>query len=167
MWGLYLTLLLCCKQRKGMLYVFFWVIPWHLNYPEENIWHTEHSESLKSRKEGYTLLEHRRLQLHSPCFACLNIYLLQIQILLSKAEHSIAGLANIWHACPKWHAERLPWHMAFTAVPVFLISFAWPTSLCYKEYTYIYTYLIAWRVYMNCLCYQIMLWVKHFYTNRE
>jgi hypothetical protein len=29
--------------------VFFWVIPRHLNYPEENIRHTEHGESLKSR----------------------------------------------------------------------------------------------------------------------
>jgi hypothetical protein len=32
-----------------MLYVFFWVIPRRLNYPEENIQHTEHGESLKSR----------------------------------------------------------------------------------------------------------------------
>jgi hypothetical protein len=35
-----------------MLYVFFWAIPRRLtpgNYPEENIQHTEHGESLKSR----------------------------------------------------------------------------------------------------------------------
>jgi len=31
-----------------MLYVFFWVIP-RGNYPKENIQHTEHGESLKSR----------------------------------------------------------------------------------------------------------------------
>ena len=115
--GLYLTLLLCCKQRKGILH-------WSICV----------------------------LQLLSPCFACLNIHLLQIQILLSKAEHSIAGLANLWHACPKWHAERLPWHVAFTAVPIFFISFAWPVSLCCEEYMYIYTYLTAWRVCVNCLC---------------
>jgi hypothetical protein len=76
---------------------------------------------------------------------------------LSKAEHSIAGLASIWQACPKWHAERLPWQVAFTAVQLFFISFAWLASLCCEEYMYIYAYLIAWRVYMNCHCYQVML----------
>jgi len=32
-----------------MLYAFFWVIPRRLNYPEENIQHSEHGGSLKSR----------------------------------------------------------------------------------------------------------------------
>jgi hypothetical protein len=132
MWGLYLNLLLCCKQRK---YILHWSIC--------------------------------VLQLHSPYFACLNIHLLQIKILLSKTEHSIAGLANLWHACRKWHAERFPWYVAFTAVPIFFISFAWPVSPCCEEYVYIYTCLIAWRECVNCLRYQIILWVKHFYTNRE
>jgi hypothetical protein len=112
MWGLYLTLLLCCKQRKDIL---LWSVC--------------------------------VLQLRSPYFACLNIHLLQIQILLSEAEHSTGWLANLRHA------ERLHWHVAFTAVQIFFISFAWPVSLCCEEYMYIYTYLIAWRVYMNCLCY--------------
>jgi hypothetical protein len=35
------------------LYVFFWVIQTPGNYPEENIQHTEHSESLKSRTEDF------------------------------------------------------------------------------------------------------------------
>jgi len=29
---------------------------------------------------------------------------------------------------------------------------------------YIFMYLITYRLYMNCLCYQIILRVKHFYT---
>jgi len=29
------------------------------------------------------------------------------------------GLANLWHACTKWRAERFPWHATFTAVPIF------------------------------------------------
>jgi len=49
------------------LYAFFWVIPWRPNficlyaykiqtpgnYPEENMQHSEHGESLKSRKERF------------------------------------------------------------------------------------------------------------------
>jgi hypothetical protein len=44
------------KACKFMLYVFFLVIPWRLkiqtlgNYPEENIQHSQHGESLKSCK---------------------------------------------------------------------------------------------------------------------
>jgi hypothetical protein len=43
------------NKQEFMLYVFFWVITRRLkiqkpgNYPEENIQHTEHGESLKSR----------------------------------------------------------------------------------------------------------------------
>ena len=39
----------------------------------------------------------------------------------------------------------------------FLISFVRPTSLCCEEYMYIYTYLTAYRLYMNYRCYQITL----------
>lgn len=34
-----------------------------------------------------------------------------------------ARLTNLWHSCPKWHAERFPWHEAFTAVPVVFFKF--------------------------------------------
>jgi hypothetical protein len=37
------------QTRMITLYVSFLVIPRRLNYPEENIQHTEHGESLKSR----------------------------------------------------------------------------------------------------------------------
>jgi hypothetical protein len=32
---------------------------------------------------------------------------------------STRGLANLWHTCQQWHAERFAWHAAFTAVPFF------------------------------------------------
>jgi hypothetical protein len=49
----------------------------------------------------------------------------------------------------------------------YFISFAPPQPLYWEEYMYIYTYLIAQRLYMNYCCYQVTLWVKHFFTNRE
>jgi hypothetical protein len=55
--------------------------------------------------------------------------------------HSRSGLPTLWHVYPKWHAERFPWHAAFTAVPVFFISFARPPSLCCAEHVYIYTHI--------------------------
>jgi len=51
--------------------------------------------------------------------------------------------------------------------PNFFNPFARPVSLYYEEYVYVYTYLIAWRLYMNYRCHQIILEVKRFYTNRE
>jgi len=38
------------------------------------------------------------------------------------------GLANLWHAFPKWHEERFSRHAAFTVVPNFLL-FITPTSV--------------------------------------
>jgi len=32
------------------------------------------------------------------------------------------GLVNLWHACPKWHVDVFPWHVAFTVVSIFVIS---------------------------------------------
>jgi hypothetical protein len=77
-------------------------------------------------------------------------------------------LANIWHACPKWQAKRFPWHATFTAIPIFLfIDFTRPASLYCEEYVYTYAHLTPWILYMNFPCYQIILQVKHFNTNRE
>jgi uncharacterized membrane protein len=36
---------------------------------------------------------------------------------------SIGGLAKLWHACPNRHAERFPWHAAFTAVRFFFFNY--------------------------------------------
>jgi hypothetical protein len=33
---------------------------------------------------------------------------------------SKAGMSNVWHACPKWRADRFPRHAAFIAVPILL-----------------------------------------------
>ena len=63
------------------------------------------------------------------------------------------GLPNLWHACPQWPAERYPWHAAFTAVPIFKISFARPPSPYCAQYVYIYRYLTSYRLYINCRCY--------------
>ena len=72
------------------------------------------------------------------------------------------GLANLWHACPKWHA-------AFATVPLFFIYSARPGSLSCDEYVYVcmYSYLTGQRLYMNYRCYQIILRAKHFCTNQE
>ena len=52
-----------------------------------------------------------------------------------QPRYSSTGLANLWHACPKWHA-------VFTAVALF-ISFARPTSLYCEQHLYIYTYRLC------------------------
>jgi len=54
-------------------------------------------------------------------------------------------------------AERIPWHPAFTAVPVCFIAFALPASLYFKEYMRICIYVTANRLFMNCRCYQTIL----------
>ena len=33
------------------------------------------------------------------------------------------GQTNLWHAYPKWHADRFPWHSAFSAIPAFLLPY--------------------------------------------
>ena len=33
-----------------------------------------------------------------------------------------AGLTNLWHSCPRWHAERSPWHTKFSAVQNFFLA---------------------------------------------
>jgi len=54
------------------------------------------------------------------------------------------GLANVRHA------GRCPWHLAFTAVPVFYISFARPPSPHCEQYVCTYRYLTAYRLTVNC-----------------
>jgi hypothetical protein len=77
-----------------------------------------------------------------------------------------AHLTNLWHACPKWRAERFPWHGAFTAVPIFVVVARQASVYC-EEYVYIYTYPTAYRLCMNYRCYQIKLRVKDFCSFRE
>ena len=49
----------------------------------------------------------------------------------------------------------------------FLIFFTRPASPYYAKDEFIYTYLTAYRLYLNYCCCQILLQVKHFYTNWE
>jgi len=80
----------------------------------------------------------------------------------------VSGLANLWHAFPKWHTERFPWCTSLTAVPIFFDFFARPACLYFEEYVYIYTHI------SDCVhtVYELPLLpnktaVKHFDTNRE
>jgi hypothetical protein len=70
--------------------------------------------------------------------------------------------ASLWHVPSKRRAERLPWHTAFNAVPVYFISFVQPASILRRIYIYIYMYPTACKMYMNYRCYQIVLRVKQF-----
>jgi hypothetical protein len=81
-------------------------------------------------------------------------------IITIKKKLSVAGLANLRHA------GRFSWHVVFTVVS-FFASFARPAPLYCEQYVYIYTYLTAQSLCLNCRCYQIILRVKDFYTNRE
>jgi hypothetical protein len=75
---------------------------------------------------------------------------------MSTAARCSISLARCIHCCPS-----------------FLNSFTLPASLYCEEYVracvcpYIYTYVAAYRLYMNYRCYQITLRVKDFYTNLE
>ena len=62
------------------------------------------------------------------------------------------ALANLWHACPKWHAAS-----STHCSPNIFISFVPPPSLYCAKYVYIHTYLTAQRLYMSYRCYQITL----------
>ena len=71
--------------------------------------------------------------------------------------HCRSGLPTLWHAYPEWHGERFPWHAAFTAVPIFFISFATLASLYCAAHVHMHTACTAYRLYKNCHCYQITL----------
>jgi hypothetical protein len=75
---------------------------------------------------------------------------------IHRAEHSTAGLSNLRHACPKWHA-------AFTAVPIFC-----PTSVSILWTASVYTHIsdTVQTVYEPPLLPNNTA-VKHFYTNRS
>jgi hypothetical protein len=47
------------------------------------------------------------------------------------------GRANPWRACPRGKTERILWHAAFTAVPIFYLFC--PISISKLWRTYIYT----------------------------
>jgi len=42
-----------------------------------------------------------------------------------------AGMTNLWHMCPKWHAGRFYWPEEFIAIP-FIYSFVQPASLYFE-----------------------------------
>jgi hypothetical protein len=71
-------------------------------------------------------------------------------------------LTNLSYGCPKRNA-------AITALRIFFNPFAQPVSLqCWEDvFVHIQTYLTAQRLVMHYRYYQIILRVKHFFTNRE
>ena len=59
-------------------------------------------------------------------------------------------------------------HSLLSRSVVFTRYFAHPASLCSKEYVYVYTYISDCLEFVyNHRCYQIILRVRHFYTDRE
>ena len=55
-------------------------------------------------------------------------------------SESEAGLTNLWHACPKQHADRWPWNATFTAGPG-LFYFFCPTRVSKLWRMCVYTYI--------------------------
>jgi len=68
---------------------------------------------------------------------------------------------------PKMAREKFLCHAAFNVVSIIFISLARPIYLHCEEYVYIYTYLVAYRMYMDYCYYQIIRQMKHFYIIRE
>jgi hypothetical protein len=71
---------------------------------------------------------------------------------------------------PKMAGRKFPSaHGIHWITNIFLTTFARPASLYCEEYVYVYihAYLIAYRLFMLYCYYQIILPVKHFYTNRK
>jgi hypothetical protein len=76
----------------------------------------------------------------------------------------MAGMVNLWHA------ERSPWHVAFTVVSIlffinFLIIFS-DQHLYIVKNMFVHTYWTPWRLFMNYHCYQTFFrsqeWCKVF-----
>ena len=65
--------------------------------------------------------------------------------LMDTYEHIRAGVTNLWLACPIYHAERLPWYAAFTAIAVLFLlpdRRVWVVyNMCVCIYIYIYIYI--------------------------
>jgi hypothetical protein len=54
-------------------------------------------------------------------------------------QYLVQGWRTYGIVCPKWHTERFPWHVAFTAVPVFYFYFfTLSASLYCEEYVYVH-----------------------------
>jgi hypothetical protein len=88
---------------------------------------------------------------------------------LPSSHPSRSELVNLWYINPKWHAEKFPWHVVYTALFFFCLlpdqHLHTVKNVC--VYTHIHTYLTVHRLCTNYCCYQIILRVKHFYTNWE
>ena len=60
---------------------------------------------------------------------------------------SHTGLPNLWHACPKWYAERFPWHAAITALPFFYFFCPISVSILWRICVYTHFWLRIEIVY--------------------
>ena len=80
---------------------------------------------------------------------------------------SIGGLAKLWHTCPNHHAERFPWHAAFTAVPLCVcVCVCGFTSVSILRRVCVCVCISdCLEILMNYRCCQIIL--RIFYTNRD
>jgi hypothetical protein len=100
---------------------------------------------------------------------------LKVKMFLCKLKRRRVWLNNLWHASPKWQAERFFWHAAFHAVHNFFISVARPVSLYCDETVYrcTHTHTHTHTHISDCV---ETVWIgvaknriasKHFYTNQE
>ena len=111
---------------------------------------------------------------------CTKLYLSRSQLLETKIFHFItpsrfsnthvslaskapsAGLPNLWNAYPKMAHGKISLARGIHCCPsLFNTSFPRPESLNCAEHVYIHTHththLTAYRLYMNCRCYQTTL----------
>jgi hypothetical protein len=79
---------------------------------------------------------------------------------------AISGLTYLCHTCPKWHSERLPWHVIFSVIPFFY--FYSMTSLSTLWRICVYTHISDCLEIVNELpLLPNNTTVKHFYRNQE
>jgi hypothetical protein len=67
---------------------------------------------------------------------------------------------------PNTHMSKMA-HSIHCCSNFFLFILPDQPSKLWRKCVYIHTYLTAQRLYMNYSCYHMIMWVKHFYRNRE
>ena len=92
---------------------------------------------------------------------------LMVKMFLCRPKGRRARHNNLWHPCPKWQAERFFWHAAFHAVQTFL--FLLPDQRLYTvKNMCIYAHISdCVEIVYELQLLQIILKLKHFYTNQE
>jgi len=85
------------------------------------------------------------LLLHAIMYCIIRIHFFRVTVVqVTVLHYTRPKLVNLWHTCPKWNAERFPWHLAFTVFQFsYFLFFTQSASLYCEEHVYIYTYPVA------------------------